>query len=80
MAVRYLLSICLVARVAGTPADRSHHRYGRAAVQCRAPYEAVGRQCLFFSRPYADWGITDSWREVSRISQSQSEVCVYFLN
>nr|ACO10895.1 MFS-type transporter C6orf192 [Caligus rogercresseyi] len=30
---------------------------------CRSPYVAIGRQCLFFSRPYEPWGISPSWNE-----------------
>ena len=29
------------------------------------PYEAVGSQCLFFSRPHPPWGILPSWDQVA---------------
>ena len=71
MEVRYLLTVCLVAMVAGNPAERA----GGRAVRCRAPYEAVGRQCLFFSRPYAAWGIDNSWSGAYKSLWDASDFC-----
>eukprot|EP00095_Tigriopus_kingsejongensis_P003231 maker-scaffold547_size140190-snap-gene-0.28 protein:Tk03231 transcript:maker-scaffold547_size140190-snap-gene-0.28-mRNA-1 annotation:"mfs-type transporter c6orf192" len=34
--------------------------YGRS---CIRPYKKIGAQCLFFSRPLAAWGITETWAE-----------------
>ena len=33
---------------------------------CISPYEKIGKQCLYFSRPYEPWGITKSWDQVGR--------------
>ena len=33
---------------------------------CISPYERIGKQCLYFSRPYEPWGITKSWDQVGR--------------
>ena len=30
--------------------------------------EKIGQQCLYFSRPFQPWGITESWEEVSNVS------------
>ena len=34
--------------------------------RCRAPYEQIGDQCLYFSRPYKPWGVADTWDQVCR--------------
>ena len=39
---------------------------------CIPPYELIGQQCLFFSRPYEPWGITHSWDKVSTAPSLQS--------
>ena len=57
MAVRYLLTIFL-AMIVGTPAYE---------MECRVPYQKIGPQCLWFSRPYPAWGIR-TWTEVSTLS------------
>lgn len=33
---------------------------------CISPYEKIGKQCLYFSRPYEPWGITKSWDQVGK--------------
>ncbi|XP_059087076.1 uncharacterized protein LOC131883590 isoform X2 [Tigriopus californicus] len=34
--------------------------YGKS---CFRPYKKIGSQCLFFSRPMAAWGISETWEE-----------------
>ena len=41
--------------------------------RCRAPYEQIGDQCLYFSRPYKPWGVADTWDQVCTL------VCRYYL-
>ena len=31
---------------------------------CQPPYEKIGHQCLYFSRPYEPWGVSGTWEQV----------------
>ena len=43
----------------------------KTAKVCIPPYSLVGQQCLFFSRPYEPWGITQSWDQVGTLASTQ---------
>ena len=43
----------------------------KTAKLCISPYSLVGQQCLFFSRPYEPWGITQSWDQVGTLPSTQ---------
>eukprot|EP00090_Calanus_glacialis_P002931 TRINITY_DN12143_c0_g1_i1.p1 TRINITY_DN12143_c0_g1~~TRINITY_DN12143_c0_g1_i1.p1 ORF type:complete len:149 (+),score=27.60 TRINITY_DN12143_c0_g1_i1:189-635(+) len=43
---------------------------------CIPPYELIGQQCLFFSRPYEPWGITHSWDKAYKNFYDASIFCM----
>merc|ERR1712179_354543 len=43
---------------------------------CIPPYELIGQQCLFFSRPYEPWGITQSWDQAYKNFYDASIFCL----
>ena len=53
-----LCKYCRIGKDDQRPTNHWHH-----CVQ-----EKIGQQCLYFSRPFQPWGITESWEEVSNVS------------
>ena len=43
----------------------------KTAKVCIPRYSLVDQQCLFFSRPYEPWGITQSWDQVGTLASTQ---------
>jgi len=43
---------------------------------CIPPYEKIGQQCLFFSRPYQPWGITQTWDQAYKNFYDASIFCM----
>ena len=33
----------------------------KSSKKCSPPFEKIGPQCLYFSRPYEPWGIDGKW-------------------
>ncbi len=43
--------------------------------QCPVPYKLIGDQCLFFSRPFSPWGITNDWKGAYLNYYNALEIC-----
>ena len=44
--------------------------------RCDPPYEKIGGQCLYFSRPYEAWGITGSWSKAYKSFYDAAVFCL----
>merc|ERR1711988_2003410 len=43
---------------------------------CIPPYEKIGSQCLYFSRPFQPWGITHSWDKAYKSFYDAAVFCL----
>merc|ERR1711976_1025659 len=77
----YYLSLALIllsnAHAASKP-QFNHIKYAlvKTSKVCISPYENIGKQCLYFSRPYEPWGITKSWDQAYKSFYGAAIFCL----
>jgi len=50
-------------------------RHASTLYDCPIPYNLIGDQCLFFSRPFSPWGISEDWRDAYLNYFNAAEMC-----
>ncbi|XP_023341833.1 uncharacterized protein LOC111711669 [Eurytemora carolleeae] len=48
----------------------------RSQSLCIPPYQKVGKQCLFFSRPHSPWGLSDTWHQAYKSVYDAAVFCM----
>jgi len=43
---------------------------------CQPPYEKIGHQCLYFSRPYEPWGVSGTWEQAYKSFYDAAVFCL----